>query len=254
MQVSLPQKVLLALGFLFSGLSATPAMAQWGPYGEGYGGWGAFPYAVSSQANNVSRQLAAGAHRETFNRAQQQTANMQRGIRDTLMASAQNRTAQMQNYTQNYENWTLQHQDRQMAQSRPPSRPFAPTPTATAAFSSSAVSAARASTSIIKWPVALLDPRFDKLRAEIEEPFRKQAVGGTPPTIEEYKTMIEAADEMKGLLTGIAFEISAAQYKELEKFLDTLAAEAQGRIDKRTESQPKEKSPKQAAEASEDNA
>ena len=78
----------------------------------------------------------------------------------------------------------------------------------------------------------------DKLRAEIEAPFRKQASGGSPPTIKEYQKMIAAAGEMKGLMTGLAFDVSAAQYKELEKFLDTLAGEARGRIEKRTTKQP----------------
>ena len=242
MQVSLFSKVLLGLGFLVSGLFAGPAAAQWGPHGYGYDGWGAYPYAVSSQANNVSRQLAAGAHKATFNRAQQQMSNMQSGIRNTLVTSAQNRAAGMQNYTQNYTNWTLQQRGRQRSESRLPARSFASPTTMARAYPPSA---ARASTSIIKWPVALLDPRFDKLRAEVEEPFRKQASGGTPPTIEEYQKMIDAAGEMKGLLTGLAFEVSAAQYKELEKFLDALAGEARGRIEKRTAKPPAEKSPKQ---------
>ncbi len=239
MQVSKLNKVLpvlTVLGFLVLSLLAGPAMAQWGPYGGGYGGSGAYPYAVSSQANNVSRELAAGAHKATFNRAQQQMSNMQSGIRNTLSASARNRTASMQNYTQDYTNWTLQHQDRQRSESRLPTRSFASSPTSMARAYPSTV--ARVSTSVIKWPVAFLDRRFDKLRAEIEAPFRKQASGGSPPTIEEYQKMIDAAGEMKGLMTGLAFDVSAAQYKELEKFLDTLAGEARGRIEKRTTKQP----------------
>jgi len=238
MQSSMFNKVLLGLGFLVPALFAEPAMAQWGAYGSGYGGgWGAYAYGVSSQASNVSRELAAGAHKKTFNRAQQQSAAMQQGIRDTLASSARSRAAGMQNYTQDYTNWTLQHQDRQRAESRMPARSFA-SPTAMARPYSSASSAARVSTSIIKWPVPLLDPRFDKLRTKVEEPFRKQASSGNPPTIEEYQKMIEAADQMKKLLTGMAFEVSAAQYKELERFLDALAGEARERVEKRTGKRP----------------
>jgi hypothetical protein len=238
MRGSIFNKVLLGLSFLIPALFAEPAMAQWGAYGPRGGGWGAYAYGVSSQASNVSRELAAGAHRKTFNRAQQQSAAMQQGIRNTLSSSAQSRAAGMQNYTQDYTNWTLQHRDRQRAESRLPTRSFASS-AAMARPYSSASSAARVSTSIIKWPVPLLDPRFDKLRAEVEEPFRKQASAGSPPTIEDYQKMIGAADQMKQLLTGMAFQVSAAQYKELERFLDSLAGEARGRVEKRSGKQPK---------------
>jgi hypothetical protein len=238
MRGSIFNKVLLGLSFLVPALLAEPAMAQWGAYGSGGGGWGAYAYGVSSQASNVSRELAAGAHRKTFNRAQQQSAAMQQGIRNTLSSSAQSRAAGMQNYTQDYTNWTLQHRDRQRAESRLPTRSFASSPAMARPYSS-ASSAARVSTDIIKWPVPLMDPRFDKLRAEVEEPFRKQASAGSLPTIEDYQKMIEAADQMKQLLTGMAFQVSAAQYKELERFLDSLAGEARGRVEKRSGKQPK---------------
>jgi hypothetical protein len=228
MQVSLLNTVILGPSLLVLGLFAGPATAQWGPYSSGGGGWGAHPYAVSSQANNVSRGLAAGAHKATFNRAQQQTSNVQSGIRNTLMTSAQNRTAAVQ-YNPN-------------GMVPLPALSSASPRTTASAYPPSAI---QKKTSVIKWPVALYDSRFEKLRKEVEEPFRKQAAGGTPPTVEEYQKMIDAAGEMKGLLTDVALEVSSAQYKELEKFLDALAGEARGRIEKRTAKQPPNKDPKQ---------
>ena len=106
---------------------------------------------------------------------------------------------------------------------------------------------ARKSTDIIPWPAVLRDARFAQQRARVEGPFRKQAAEGTPPTVDEYKGMIDAGEKMKQILKGAAYQISAGDYMAVEKFLDAMAAESQERIDRRTAKEPAVESSKKPA-------
>ena len=52
--------------------------------------------------------------------------------------------------------------------------------------------------------------------------------------VDDFQAMIDASDQMKKLLDGMAREISAADYLSIQKFLDALAAEARQRIEVRS--------------------
>ena len=58
------------------------------------------------------------------------------------------------------------------------------------------------------------------------------------PTLEDYRAMIDATEQMKTILKGMVYEISAGDYMATEKFLDALAGEARERIERRTNTTP----------------
>ena len=248
--------VVLASSFLAVASVAEIAMAQFGPYGGYNRGWGAYPYAVSSRSANVTRQLAAQRHAASFSQAQRQTANMQRGLRSATMNAARSQIASMGRQKQSYKDWWFQTQQQQSAQRRmqprsqpPPVAPrYRPRPVVPRrTVSTPRATAAKKSADIINWPARLSDPRFAKQRARVEGPFRRQASGGGDPTVKDYREIIDATGQMKATLKEMAYEISAGTYLEVEKFLDSLAAEAQERIKGKAGTQPaKEPSEKRA--------
>ena len=65
----------------------------------------------------------------------------------------------------------------------------------------------------------------------VEAPYRRAPKGEAIPTVEDYKNMIDAAEQMKTILGQMTAEISAQDYLNTVKFLDQLAAEARGRIE-----------------------
>ena len=155
-----------------------------------------------------------------------QNQAVQQGIRSTLSSQAQARTQAIQAEGQSNRDWWFQQQQRQVAQgprtgARSP-LPFVPSVAATTAPPQPAASAG-----IIAWPQLLLDPRFAAARATVEDPYRQDR----RPTRDDYLAMVGATTEMKTTLEGLAAEVSAAEYMATVKFLDTLAAEAQGRLE-----------------------
>ena len=229
MRSSMLTGAVLALGCLV--WLPLAAMAQFGPYGSYSLYEGAGPYVASARSANVSRQLAAQRHATTFDRGQQQMANQQRDIRASLSRQGQSRTASMERHVGDYKDWWFTTQQRQFAQrqARQQSRPAAAMPRGTASFSPSTMQSTppQESTGIIAWPPVLRNAQFAEQRARVEGPFQT----GINPTIKQYKGMIDATEKMKQTLKNNAYQISAGEYMEVEKFLDTLAAECQERVD-----------------------
>ena len=201
-------------------------------FGGGYGGgdYGAYPYSVPSGYSNTSRMVMQ-ADRSSGQRAMAaQSAAMQQGIRSTLSSQADARTQAIYSQRQQGRDWWFQTQQQQMAQRQSMgSRPgmsaamanFEPEP---AALSS------RAATDVIKWPVVLQDERFAEQRAMIEAPYRR--VPKANPTLTDYRDMVEGTEQMKAFLKQMLAEISAQEYLSAESFLNQLAGEARGRIEK----------------------
>ena len=257
-------RVVLTSSFLAALSVAEVARAQFGPYGGYSGGWGAYPYAVSSRNANVTRQIAAQRHAASFSQAQRQTAAMQRGLHNATMSAARSETASMARHKQSYKDWWFQTQQRQSAQRRmqprhqpPPAAPMYRPPAAAPrrTVSPPAPSAPRAtaprqkSTNIIKWPPWLMDPRFAQRRDRVEELLQRQASGGGKLTAKDYREIVDAVAKMKTTLKGMAYEITAGTYLEVEKFLDSLAAEAQQRIKGKAGTQPAKEPGKKPAPA-----
>jgi hypothetical protein len=245
MRGSMLTGAVLALSCLVCLSLAETAMAQFGPYGSYSGGWGANPYAATARSADVSRQMASQRHAKTFDRGQQQMTNLQGQVRGMQTSEAQRRTASMGQHKSDYKDWWFTTQKQQFAQqqqrfaqsqARLPYRSAAAAPRETASTMQSAPP--RNSTDIIGWPTILRNTQFAEQRARVEGPFRTQAAEGTAPTIEQYTGMVDATEKMKQILKDNAYEISAGDYMETEKFLDAMAAECQGRIDRRTTKEP----------------
>jgi hypothetical protein len=99
-------------------------------------------------------------------------------------------------------------------------------------FESASPAAPPVATDIIKWSPVLQAPQFAEQRARIEAPYRRGAKGLSTPTAKDYQDMIAATGQMKLILKNMATEISAQDYLNAAAFLDQLAAEARGRLEK----------------------
>jgi hypothetical protein len=99
-------------------------------------------------------------------------------------------------------------------------------------FESATSAVPPAATDIIKWSPALQAPQFAEQRARIEAPYRRSAKGLSTPTAKDYQDMLAATGQMKLILKDMATGISAQDYLNTEAFLDQLAAEARGRLEK----------------------
>jgi hypothetical protein len=99
-------------------------------------------------------------------------------------------------------------------------------------FESATPAVPPAATDIIKWSPVLQAPQFAVQRARIEAPYRRSSKGLSTPTAKDYQDMIAATGQMKLILKDLAGSISAQDYLNAEAFLDQLAAEAHGRLEK----------------------
>jgi crotonobetainyl-CoA:carnitine CoA-transferase CaiB-like acyl-CoA transferase len=158
---------------------------------------------------------------------------MQSGIRNTLTTQAQTRTQDILGQQQSNKDWWFQVQQQQMAQRRamPALASGGGAPAAGFESARSAAAQPEVATDIIKWPSVLRDPQFAQERARVEAPYRRAPKGEAIPTVDDYKNMIDAAEQMKTILGQMTAEISAQAYLNTVKFLDQLAAEARGRIE-----------------------
>ena len=243
MQGPLTSKIpVFALVLLTTAAGTGVASAQLFPY-DYYGGWGGYPYDTAA-TYRTNMNIASQQQQRAASRAMEQNRTVQMGIRSSLDSQA---TAQAQSQVteaQRARDFWMQQQGRQMAQSRArAARP--PVSLAGAARVAEGLTggAAAASPSIIKWPPALMDPRFAAQRAKIEAPFLRRAADGGVVTIGEYEEIIKTTGEMKVTLKQLVDEISAGDYLRVEKFLDTMADEARQEIKVRQEAAAKQARP-----------
>jgi hypothetical protein len=85
---------------------------------------------------------------------------------------------------------------------------------------------------LIQWPPVLRGPRFAEQRARIEAPYRRGGKVPSAPTAKDYQDMIETTAQIKTTLKAMAADITAKDYLDATAFLDYLAAEARGHIQK----------------------
>jgi hypothetical protein len=203
----------------------------YGGYGEDAGVWGAYTSALS---NATTRYIAESDKLAGQNAALQQRAMMQSGIRNTLTTQAETRTQDLYNQRQSNRDWWFQVQQQQVAQRQATAARPSMGVASVAGFESAmpAASQPEAAANIIKWPPVLCEARFAEQRARVEAPYRRNPEKQANPTVEDYKNMIDAAGRMKTILGEMTAEISAQEYFNTEKYLDQLAAEARGRIEK----------------------
>ncbi len=217
-------------------ISLVPAAASaqfWPGYGYRGGGYGAWGAAVAAQADATMRNVAQREHASSKRMAAQQRDAMQSGIRNTLNTQSEMRIRGTMSQQQSNRDWWFQVQQQQTSQRRA-MQAGAPSP-AMAAFVPTAPTrrTPTVATDIIAWPPVLWDSRFAEARATVEAPYRRSAETQSARTVADYESMIEAAEQMKFLLVAMASEISAQEYLHTEQFLDQLAAEARGRIERK---------------------
>ncbi len=227
MQSSISTRVLFALTFLASATLADTATAQLGPGGYYGGGWG---YNAGVSAYNTRANVAARQRAQSESRAMKQNLVMQQDIRGTLETQARGRIQGDLSRQQSTKDWWFQHQQQSARRAVQPRSLAGPASVGAAppSFAASTLksTAAEQSTDIIKWPRILRNQRFAKQRARVEAPYLDRTPAAGRPTADDYREMIDAAAQMKTILKGLAYEISAGEFLEVEKFLDTLAAEA----------------------------
>jgi hypothetical protein len=202
-------------------------------YGYGYGGWGA------TSQYNTTRNIEAADQLSGQVIAAQQSAAMQNNIRNTMMTQAQSQTQNILNQRQSNKDWWFQVQQQQAAQRRAtpsrmpplaaPATSFEPAPVAAAPSAPVTTAAAAPADEVMQWPVALQDPRFAGLRAEIEAPYRRTPGKMSYPTREEYLAMLQPIEQMRALLGQMTGELTAREYLDAEKFLNLVAQQAQER-------------------------
>jgi hypothetical protein len=226
---------LLSIVFVMTFCLSIPTWghAQFWPHYYGrdsaYGAWGAFSSAVQ---DSTTRHIAEQDRLAGEIAASRQTAAMQSNIQNTMMNQAEARTQNYLNQRQNSRDWWFQVQQQQVAQRHTASARPSVGDAVIAGFEATSPKAvqSQAATDVIHWLPVLCEPCFAAQRARIEAPYRhtpKQS-----PTTADYENMIDAAQQMKVQLGRITADISAQDYLQAEKFLDQLAAEARGRIEK----------------------
>ena len=215
-------------------IASTAAAQFWpgNPY-SGYGGWGGYPLGQY----NVTREIAAQDRQVGQLRTMQQNLVVQNGIRNTLINQAQSQTNAIQSQRQSNQDWWFQYQSQQMAERRaeayrtPPAGSVAMAP-AVAAPAAPAATPPTASTDIIRWLPLFEDPRFAQPRAAIEAPYRRSPPGLSTPTVDDYRNMVKAVEQMKAISAQMTGEISARDYLQAEAFLKQMGQEASQRADR----------------------
>jgi hypothetical protein len=216
--------VLAAAGF---GASATTLQAQWPGrhhynYPGYYGGWG-YDYGLIYALGGGRRYYAQSQRLINEQIAAQQTAAMQRSIRDAMSAEALRRSEQTFAQQQAERDWWLLAQQQQMA-----GRQQAAAVAAMTAESKS-VAAPKAPTDVINWPSLLQAPQFAEQRARIEAPYRRNPKGLSTPTAADYNDIIKSVEQIKLLLKEMTARLTAQEYFDTQAFLDRMAGEARQR-------------------------
>jgi hypothetical protein len=207
---------------------------------------------VGMNALNNSNAAARGMAQsyQAWGQQAAQGSATQSGIRSAMDTDAQRRSQAISSQQQSNRDWWYQTERRQVAQRQAPAAqpqvvavplpysvpssgagsdsPYTP-PASVAGFESAPVPV---SSGIIKWPPVLSGPAFIRQRARIEDPYLRSIKGLSTPTPKDYRDMIETAEQMKAMLKTVSDVISAQDYMSAVTFLDQLAAEARGRLEK----------------------
>ncbi len=143
-----------------------------------------------------------------------------------MAADAQRRSEQIYAQQQADHDWWLQARQQQIAERQQAAE--------WAAMTAGSKPAPKAATDVVKWPSALQAEQFTQQRAQIEAPYRRSAKGPSTPTPTDYQNIIKTAGQMRLTLKGMTAGLTAQQYFDSRAFLDRLAAEARGRLEKAT--------------------
>ena len=219
------------------GMSAATVSAQMFPRSrynrssyDGYDDGALAAAAALNSADNSAHDNAQAYQAWSQQAASSQRSGMESGIRSEMDANSQQYTQSIYNRRQAGRDWWFQVEQQQVAQQQARAARYA---AMSAGFESAqTANAPKAATDIIKWLPLLQAPQFAAERARIEAPYRRNSKGLSTPTVNDYRNMIEAAEQMKAILKGMTAEITAEEYFDSEDFLSRLAAEARERLER----------------------
>jgi hypothetical protein len=141
-------------------------------------------------------------------------------------------TAGYPNAGQADQDWWSQYEGRQMAAER--ARGYGTTPAAARGMGfEPAYSPPKAALDIIKWPILLQRPTFAPYRARIESPYRRTPPRLSTPTAEDYRAIIETADEMQDKLEWMLEDgLETDQYNQAKSFLNAIQQDARDYLER----------------------
>ncbi len=196
---------------------------------DGYDDGALAAAAALNSADNAERNASQSYQAWSQQAASSQMSGVESGIQSAMNAGDQQYAQNLHNRQQAGRDWWFQVERQQVAQRRAQASRYA---AMTAGFESApAANGPKANTDIIKWLPLLQAPQFAAQRTLIEAPYRRNSKGLSTPTVDDYRNMIKAAEQMKAILKGMTAEITAEEYFDSEDFLNRLAAEARERLE-----------------------
>ncbi|MCC6124044.1 MAG: hypothetical protein IT426_03710 [Pirellulales bacterium] len=237
---------LIVGGIVLAGLlQVEAALAQIAPRrnlggnrgGGYYGGYDTFIYPDINQTN-AAYQQANTQSREYQAQTSMARSSAWRNINQSVAQQANAQTQSMLAQRQSSKDWWYAQQSRQLAESKARSS-YQPMNLPTGGYAEPAAPAqAPAEREIMIWPTLLKSAAFDELRAKVEAPFRRASADKQPLTADDYRGILQAIDEMKTKLSGMASQIVEAEYAAVEGYLNELAADARKRLEARLSPKP----------------
>lgn len=79
----------------------------------------------------------------------------------------------------------------------------------------------------MRWPTLLLDPRFDEPRAKLDKLIGEWKRNKAGLTSAEYEEIATAAKQMKEVLRGLAPQLNASEFLNVQDLLDDVIAKAE---------------------------
>ena len=217
------------------GMSATTVSAQiWPGFRDrrssydGYDEGAVAAAAALGSADSATRTTAESYQAWSQRAASSQMSGMESGIRSAMNAGDQQYAQNLYSQQQAGRNWWFQVEQQQTAERQAQAARYA---AMSAGFESAQIAnAPKANTDIIKWLPLLQLPQFAAERSQIEAPYRRNSKGLSTPTVDDYRNMLKAAEQMKATLKSMTANITAEEYFSSEAFLNQLAAEIRQRL------------------------
>lgn len=212
-------------------VATSAAQAQYVPYARGgYGGWGGWPRPSASYIPREAMAAQKGADRRqglAQNFAQQQARNS--FLQGQAAANSARINQTQQSRSASWTNIAMRQAEQNAARRRSFPLPAAgtgslPLPPATTPAPARVTQSPAATGN--QWPTLLNDSRFAVPREKLLKLIEAHEKSREGLTTAEYEEAIELAGEMKDVLREMASELNAAEYLNVQRFLDELIAKA----------------------------
>lgn len=222
-------KVLTSLvlaGIVNAVLIVLPAKAQFVPGPHYYSDMGVMG-SVTAAYESAAQQNAYSQNRQL-----QATSSMARSaawmnLNRSMQNEALSRPTTVPDSAQSARDWMFQNSSSTRTARRPMTLPAGELAISAPAQKTSTKPVPK---EIMLWPTLLKEQRFDRDRADVEEPFRRAYADGKPLTINDYQGIIKAVKQIKATVKDMESQIVETEYTSVQKYLDDLIADAEKRI------------------------